>query len=52
MNIKYVIDWLQNDTYQVIGFDHDGDTVAKTVWYQGSLSDCHAYVASQTKEYV
>ena len=38
---KLQITWLINDTWQV----EDGDTV----WYQGSLSDCQAYLKEQDK---
>jgi len=44
---KLKVEHLSNDTYQVIELDERG---YETVYYQGSIADCEAYVRLHNSE--
>ena len=44
MDTQLKVSHLINDTYQVVQFYDDG---SEHIYYQGSLSDCEAYIRLQ-----
>ena len=51
--MKYRVELLQNDTYRVIEYqERDVDFYFSPVVFQGSLSDCEAYIRLKQNENV
>ena len=51
--MKYIVEHLQNDIYQVIeDHEHDNIPYMMPVVFQGTLSDCEAYIRLKQNENV